>query len=124
MECKSCSSNLTIRNGRLRNKQRYKCKACGFNFVQGDDRKGKNRDKQRMALHLYLENMGFRAIGRVLGVSNVTVLNWIRQAGHWIKAYHERQERPERVETIELDEMWHFVGAKKKTMGLVCIGQK
>ena len=100
----------------MRNKQRYKCKDCGYNFVQGDGRQGKNRDKQRMALHLYLENMGFRAIGRVLGVSNVTVLNWIRKAGHWIKAYHERQERPKRVEIIELDEMWHYVGKKKRKL--------
>ena len=70
-----------------------------------------------MALHLYLENMGFRAIGRVLGVSNVTVLNWIRKSGHWIKAYHERQERPKRVEIIELDEMWHYIGKKKENYG-------
>ena len=61
--------------------------------------------------------MGFRAIGSVLGVSNVTVLNWIRKAGHWIKAYHERQERPARSETIELDEMWHYLGTKKENYG-------
>ena len=117
MKCKICSSTLIIKHGKVRNKQRYKCKDCGYNFVQGDGRQGKNSAKQRMALHLYLENMGFRAIGRVLGVSNVTVLNWIRKAGHWIKAYHERQERPERTETIELDEMWHFIGSKKENYG-------
>ncbi|OON69206.1 hypothetical protein B0919_10850 [Hymenobacter sp. CRA2] len=31
-----------------------------------------------MALKLYLEGMGLRAIGRVLDVSNVTVMRWVR----------------------------------------------
>lgn len=120
MECKVCKSSKVVNNGKVRNKQRYKCKSCQFNFVEVDGRKGKNVDKQKMALHLYLENMGFRAIGRVLGVSNVTVLNWIRSAGEWIKQYHEEgksklKSRP--VEVIELDEMWHFVKAKKIKYG-------
>ncbi|MHB9147985.1 MAG: transposase-like zinc-binding domain-containing protein, partial [Candidatus Amoebophilus sp.] len=80
MECRRCKSNKIINNGKVRGKQRYNCKSCGFNFVQVDERRGKNIDKQRMAIHLYLENMGFRAIGRVLGVSNVAVLKWIRAA--------------------------------------------
>jgi transposase-like protein len=53
--------------------------------------------------------MGLRAIGRVLGVSNVAVLNWIRQAGHWIQAHHKRQARSEREETTMLDKMWHVI---------------
>jgi transposase-like protein len=66
-----CESKTIVNNGKPKGKQRYKCKSCGFNFVEIDGRRGKNVDKQKMAIHLYLENMGFRAIGRVLGVSNV-----------------------------------------------------
>ena len=119
MECRRCKSNKIINNGKVRSKQRYNCKSCGFNFVEVDERRGKNIDKQRMAIHLYLENMGFRAIGRVLGVSNVAVLKWIRAAGEWIQAYHQQhkaQQRPA-VEVIELDEMWHYVGSKKRSYG-------
>jgi len=86
MECKRCKSNKIINNRKVRGKQRYNCKSCGFNFVEVDERRGKNIDKQRMAIHLYLENMGFRAIARVWGVSNVAVLKWIRAAGEWIQA--------------------------------------
>ena len=96
----------------MQNKQR---KGCELNFVQGDSRRGKKRDKQRRALRSDLENMRFRAMGGVLGVSNVTVLNWIRQAGHWIKAYQERQIRLERVKTIALDSIF---------LDSICIGQK
>ena len=117
MKCKKCSSESIIKNGKVRAKQRYKCKDCGLNFVDGDQRRGKNIAKQRIAIHLYLEGMGFRAIGRVVDVSNVTVLNWIRKAGEQIKAYHDAQEAPKQVEIIELDELWHFVGKKKENYG-------
>ena len=68
-----------------------------------------------MAIHLYLENMGFRAIGRVLEVSNVSVLKWIRAAGAWIESYPKKNKinKSQRVEIIELDEMCHYVGSKK-----------
>ena len=36
---------------------------------------------RQQALKLYLEGLGFRAIGRELNVSNVTVLNWVRAYG-------------------------------------------
>ncbi|KAA6334071.1 hypothetical protein EZS27_017586 [termite gut metagenome] len=37
---------------------------------------------KKQALHLYLEGLGFRSIGKLLGVSNATVLNWIPLANH------------------------------------------
>jgi IS1 family transposase len=46
----------------------------------------------------------------------VAFLKWIRAAAEWIQAYHEQdkaQQRPA-VEVIELDEMCHYVGSKKK----------
>ena len=112
--CKRCRSSSVVKNGLVRNKQRYRCKECGYNFVKGDQRKERNLDKQRMALHLYLENMGFREIGRFLGVSNVSVLNWIRAVGKQVKQYHEEQEYPDKVKVMEFDEMWHFIGQKKE----------
>ena len=59
--------------------QRYKCKSCGFSFTKGY--RGKPAELKQQALKLYLEGMGFRAIGSVLAVSNVTVLNWVRAYG-------------------------------------------
>ena len=76
-----------------------------------------------MAIQLYLENMGCRAIGRVLGVRNVIVLNWIRAAGEEIGVYHKqnKEKARESTEIIEMDEMSHFAGGKEKVMGLGCI---
>ena len=120
MECKRCKSDRIIKNGQAKNKQRYHCKSCGVNFVEGDGRKDKNEEKKKLAIKLYLENMGFRAIGRVLGVSNVAVLKWVRAAGELIEAYHHQRVNQEQVpvEVIELDELWHYTGKKKKAMDL------
>lgn len=63
----------------MNGKQRYRCKSCGFNYTTGF--RGKPIELRQRALQLYLDGLGFRAIGRILGVSNVTVLNWVRAYG-------------------------------------------
>ena len=40
-----------------------------------------------LALQLYLEGNGFWGSGRILGVSNVMVLNWVRNFGKSVKEY-------------------------------------
>ena len=37
--CKNCQNTQTVKNGFVRDKQRYKCKICGYNFVLGDERR-------------------------------------------------------------------------------------
>ncbi|MGH9470127.1 MAG: IS1/IS1595 family N-terminal zinc-binding domain-containing protein, partial [Terriglobia bacterium] len=36
--CKRCDSKEVVKNGCVRDQQRYKCKSCGLNFVMGDKR--------------------------------------------------------------------------------------
>ena len=75
-----------------------------------------------MALQLYLEGLGFRSIGRVLEVSNVTVLNWIRTFGEQIVDL----KSPEPILYTEMDEMHTYVGQKKTIdgYGLLLIDMK
>ncbi len=61
-----------------------------------------------MAFQPYLEGLGVRSIGRVLKVSNVTVLNWIRAFGEQI----EDLKSAEPVVYTEMDEMHTYVGQK------------
>jgi hypothetical protein len=63
---------------------------------------------------LYLEGLGFRSIGRVLGVSNVAVLKWIRSFG--LKA-GDLPEVKHEIKQVEIDEMHTYVGAKKTKGG-------
>jgi transposase-like protein len=54
MHCTKCLSELIIRNGSVRGKQRYKCKTCCYDFVEFDGRKRpKDATKRALAVILY-----------------------------------------------------------------------
>ena len=96
---------------------RKKCKDCNYNFTRSTPR-GKPIEMKRLALHMYLEGLGFRSIGRILGVSNVAVLKWLRQIAQKVATIRS-SETPVNVSihTMELDEMWHYVGKKNEKFG-------
>jgi transposase-like protein len=75
---------------------------------------------KKQALHLYLEGLGFRSIGRILKVSNVAVLKWIKKFGEEVKNIHNQSN----VNVIELDELYTYIGSKKTSVGygLLSIG--
>lgn len=77
---------------------------------------GKSIEKQYVvrAIQLYLEAMGFRGIERVLGVSHVSVINWVKKLGKGIDLV--RLEEKE-VEVVEVDELCSFVESKKTSYG-------
>ena len=79
MNCPRCQSKNKVKTGFQGNKQRFKCKDCGRLFIEHQE-KAYPTEIRHKAIALYLDGLGFRAIGRVHGVSNVTVLNWVRQA--------------------------------------------
>ena len=103
-----------IKNGLMQGHQRYKCKGCGFSFTKGY--RGKPNELKQQALKLYLEGMGFRAIGRVLEVSNVTILNWVRAYGQKAEQLLDSQAN-QQIKTAELDELHTYIGRKKTTAG-------
>jgi transposase len=76
---------------------------------------------KKQAVNLYLEGLGFRSIERILKVSHVSVLNWVKKFGKEIEAIRE----PEReIEIIEMDELHTYIQHKKTTVGygLLLIG--
>ena len=109
MNCPKCTSDEKTKDGVVKGKQRYKCKECGFRYTVASGSKAKPLYIKKLALQLYLEGLGFRSIGRVLEVSNVTVLNWIRSFGEQV----ENLKSSEHVIYTEMDEMHTYVGQKK-----------
>ncbi|NOS75966.1 MAG: IS1 family transposase [Methyloglobulus sp.] len=65
-------------------------------------------------MQLYLEGMGFRAIGRFLGVSHVAVYYWVRSFG---KAVESVRNAATEAKVVEMDELHSYVGHKKTTAG-------
>lgn len=114
MHCPKCGLEKNVKAGFNNGKQRYQCKACGCHFTRPTP-KGEPVEKKRQAVQLYLEGLGFRAIGRFLGVSHVTVQAWIAQAAEKLETLVPLY--PARAELVELDEMHHYVGKKPTKSG-------
>jgi len=110
MNCPKCKSEERVKNGIIKGRQRYKCRDCSYNYTV-EKRSGEYSDEtKKNALHLYLEGLGFRSIGRYLNVSNVAVLNWIKHFGVKEKEI-ESEVNP--IKYVEIDEMHSYIGSKK-----------
>lgn len=119
MECPKCHQSNYIKNGIVKGKQRYLCKECKYYYTVEEI--GKPRALKKQAINLYLEGLGFRSIERILKVSNVSVLKWVRKFGKEIEATRE----PARdIEIVEMDELHTYIRDKKTTVGsgLLLIG--
>src|SRR5258708_6135990 len=101
MHCPKCEKDNKVKAGFTKGKQRYKCNDCGCFFTRSTS-KGEPIEKKRQAVQLYLEGLGFRAIGRFLRVSHVAVQNWVAQAAEHLETLVPLY--PAKAELIELDE--------------------
>jgi hypothetical protein len=68
---------------------------------------------KRKALQLYLEGMGFRAIARILGFSNVAILYWIREFAKQLKNIKSNIQ----TKMVEIDELVTYIKSKKSIVG-------
>ena len=113
--CKNCKGEKTVKNGIVRGKQRYKCKECGYNFVEGDGRTNeKIAAKKAMCVLLYsLSKASFNGLARIFDTWPSLVYRWIVEAG----ANLPNETVQGDIKEMEFDEMWHFVGSKKEEFG-------
>lgn len=114
--CKNCHATQTVKNGFVRDQQRYQCKGCGYNFVLGDQRYSHATEvKKALCIILYsLGKASFGFMAKLLGVSRTTTYYWIRQAA----AGTDEPAIASHIREIEFDEMWHFIQSKKEKSGL------
>lgn len=111
-KCPYCtSSERQTKSGHTRTgSQRYKCKECRRIYTPEPKPLGYPDRTKREAVRLYLEGTNFRRIGRILGVNHQSVINWVN-------AYHAALPPAEppvsAPETLEMDELFTFVGSKK-----------
>ena len=83
----------------MRGKQRNKCKNCGGNYTGGKN--GYHEDIKQKAIKYYLEGNGFRRIERLLHVSHVSVINWVKKAADKIRK--QRKFNNEKTNVVEFD---------------------
>ena len=101
--------------GTSRGVQRYRCQ--GSRRIFQTLRRGKDPAlKQQVACQLYLEGMGMRAIGRVLGIHHKTVSRWLVQAA---EALPVSPPQTEVCSFIKIDELCTFIAKKNLNVGSV-----
>ena len=113
--CKNCGSEDAVRNGKVRGKQRYRCKGCRFNFVEGDARTNE-KIAAKKAMLILLSSLGkasFNLLARLFDTWPSQVCRWVMQEGLSLP----EQEVSGEIKEMEFDEMWPFVKEKKQALG-------
>jgi len=77
--CPNCGSDSYVKSGIVNDRQRYRCKSCNYYFTV--NKLGKKIDDYYVnkALQLYLEGLTYREIERILGISHVSIMNWVKK---------------------------------------------
>ena len=112
MTCIKCNSTHNVKNGNHHGCQRYKYKDCGYQFTT-DKPRGADTEKKCLAIILYINGLSFRAIAKIIKVSHKAVYDWVKAFA--IETYEK--PKPQGDVIVELDEMWHFIKAKKTSSG-------
>src|SRR3954471_13287470 len=110
LRCKRCGAEGHVKNGFMRGKQRYRCKACGLNFTDTPPRGMPLRIKVEAVL-LYLSGLSMNRTAKLLGVSTPSVQAWVER---FAEVYARKPEPEGRAVVVELDEMWHFLKKSDK----------
>lgn len=115
MHCPKCYSTNFVKAGFSFGKQRHKCKDCNYYFSVQCKSTKKPDEVKEMAIKMYLEGLGFHAIGRLLGISYGTVYQWVKQLG---QKHQIKPDDKEQIDIVELDEIHSYTKHKKTTAGL------
>lgn len=108
--CPKCDSENIVKSGVVGGRQRFKCKKCMYYFSV--NKIGKEIDKYYVvkALQLYIEGISFREIERILGVSHVSVMNWVKK--YKIKAPQNYDYRPT-YKILNHSELAKYIASKE-----------
>jgi IS1 family transposase/transposase-like protein len=119
VNCRCCKGE-TRRFGRFQNKnrivQRFQCVKCGTTFSESQPLEGVRIEttKAVQVVQLLVEGVGIRAISRLTGLHQETVLNVLASAGKRCAELLDKQVRNVQVESVQVDELFCFVGCKQK----------
>ncbi len=110
VRCKNCESSNYVRSGYAKGKQRYRCKSCGYLFVEGDARTPKYYEiKKSISVMLYaIGKSSYGFIAKLFGVSRTTAYNWIKRASSEIE-YPEITNEIQEIDLFSPRELWYIL---------------
>lgn len=111
--CPKCGSNNIIYYGRNAcNKQIYKCKECGRQFVENPRKSKIAEEKKETIKKLVLEKISLAGIARAVSVSKSWLQIFVNDLCKNVQKSVNNIKQKVRL-IMECDEMWAFVGSKK-----------
>ena len=114
MNCKHCGSSNWNKNGFRNGKQNRKCKDCGRNFTEGDNRRTDRTKEKAVCCLLYaMGKTSMRFLADIFSVSVRTVFLWIKDMVDSTPTPAVGTE----IREIEIDEMWHYLSKKLESCG-------
>jgi IS1 family transposase len=94
----------------------FRCHRCATQFAETRETVFFDlrtpEDKVMTALKMLLVRVDLAGICFVLGVTEETVLAWLRRAAHQAEAINRHLLRDLAVTQVQLDEMWNFIARK------------
>ena len=94
----------------------FRCHTCATHFSETRETVffalRTSEETVMMALKMLLVRVDLAGIGFVLGVTEETVLAWLRRAAHQAEAINRHLLRNLPVTQVQLDELWHFIARK------------
>jgi transposase-like protein len=99
MICPKCHQTSFVKAGIVLQKQRFRCKSCGYHFTDHPPRMPSGL--RRLVIHLYLEGLTYKKISLITDVSDVTVANWIKPVKNQIDPYRNKTKGIRSLHKIE-----------------------
>ena len=115
MKCRKCGGVETVKNGKVRGRQRYRCRGCGYNYTQ-EQGHGYPAEVKSLAVVLHLSGMTMKSIGAVIGVTGQSIMRWVKAQADQIPEPW-RDGKTTMAREVEMDEMHTFLLKKTKNSG-------
>ena len=109
LTCGKCGSSALRKNGSRKGQSKYQCTACRHQALFVPAAVSKAAQYAQVAA-LLVERVSQRAIVRLTGVSHPTIVKLAKKA----QTTPQLRPKPSRPRILELDEMWTFIGRKKR----------
>ncbi|WP_448999162.1 IS1 family transposase [Myxosarcina sp. GI1(2024)] len=114
MNCPKCQSARIIKYGSTHyGKPRFRGQECGRQFVENASRQPIEEATRQLIDKLLLERLSLAAIARVSGVAQRWLQMYVNQKFYQIPRTVNVNPKKRGRLTIQLDEMWSFLGSKK-----------
>jgi IS1 family transposase/transposase-like protein len=119
MNCPSCNNPSKLFGKDRKGNQRHRCLSCSKTFgepkVKMLDHMILAEGKALAVLSHLVEGCSVRSTERLTGVHRDTILDLLNVAGRKCEALMLKLIRDQKVQDVECDEVWQYIGMKSRT---------